>query len=298
MLSVSLGPVALPVAPLLLLAAVWLGATVAARVDRARVRGAAPPADGAAPRAGRAASRADAGDVLMAAAVAGLVAARVAFVALNLDAYAASPLSAFDVRDGGWHAPTGVAVALAWLAWRALRVAALRGPLAIGAASVAAVWGTGALALGRWDRPPMPALEFVELDGGRATTLAQAAAGRPAVVNLWASWCAPCRAEMPVLAAAQRREPGVAVLFVNQGEGEAAVRAYLRRERLELRDVLLDAGSRLGPEVGSAGLPTTLFFDARGRRVDAHFGVLTDAALRARMRALGGAQAPSAAPAR
>jgi len=91
---------------------------------------------------------------------------------------------------------------------------------------------------------------------------------------------------MPTLAAAQRREPGVAILFVNQGESEAAVRAYLRRERLELRDVLLDAGSRLGPAVGSAGLPTTLFFDGQGRRVDAHFGVISDAALRARMRTL------------
>jgi thiol-disulfide isomerase/thioredoxin len=222
----------------------------------------------------------------MGAALAGLLAARVGFVASNREAYAASPWSMLDLRDGGWHAGAGLSVAMAWLAWRALRVPALRVPLAAGAVATAVTWGAGALALGRWDRPPMPALELVELDGGRATTLAQAAAGRPAVVNLWASWCAPCRAEMPVLAAAQRREPGIAVLFVNQGEAEAAVRAYLRRERLALRDVLLDRGSRLGPEVGSAGLPTTLFFDAQGRRVDAHFGVLTDAALRARMRAL------------
>jgi thiol-disulfide isomerase/thioredoxin len=132
----------------------------------------------------------------------------------------------------------------------------------------------------------MPVLALAHLDGGRATTLAEVAAGRPAVVNLWASWCGPCRAEMPVLAAAQRREPGVAVLLVNQGESEAAVRAYLRREGLALRDVLLDAGARLGPAVGSGGLPTTLFFDARGRQVDAHFGALSEATLRARMRAL------------
>jgi thiol-disulfide isomerase/thioredoxin len=269
MLSVSLGPVALPVAPLLLIGAVWLGAAVAGRFGTA---------------AGR---RADAGDVTVHAAIAGLVAARTAFVVLHREAYSASPWTALDVRDGGWHAPTGIAVALAWLAARAWRTPAMRRPLAAGAAATALVWAAGALALGRWERPPMPAIELSALDGGRATTLAEAAGGRPAVVNLWASWCGPCRAEMPVLAAAQRRETGVAVLFVNQGEGEAAVRAYLRREGLEPRDVLLDAGSRLGPAVGSAGLPTTLFYDADGRRVDAHFGVLTDAALRARIAALG-----------
>ncbi len=292
MLSLTLGPVALPVAPLLLIGAVWLGAAVAGRLDRRgeAARGAAPGGgDGRGTSSGGAAAasrRADAGDTAMVAAIAGLLAARIAFVALNREAFAASPWSVLDARDGGWHAPTGLAVAAAWLLARGVRVPAMRRPLAAGALVAAVAWGAGALALGRWDRPPMPALEFVALGGGRTTTLAAAAAGRPAVVNLWASWCAPCRAEMPVLEAAQRREPGVAILFVNQGESEGAVRAYLRREGLALREVLLDAGSRLGPAVGSGGLPTTLFYDAQGRRVDAHFGVLSDAALRARLRAL------------
>ncbi len=303
MLSVTLGPLALPVAPLLLVASVWLGATVASRLDRRRHGAAAQAAPGAAraapqdagpaPRSGPDAadaprSRADAGDVLFHAAIAGLGAARVAFVALNLDGYRLAPVSVLDLRDGGWHAPTGLAVAVAWLGVRALRTRALGGPLAAGAIAAAVAWGAAGLALGRWDRPPMPGLALVALDGGATTSLAEAAGGRPAVVNLWASWCGPCRAEMPALVAAQRRTPGVAVLLVNQGESEAKVRDYLRREGLAPRDVLLDAGSGLGAAVGSGGLPTTLFFDAAGRRVDAHFGVLSDAALRARIEALGG----------
>ena len=89
-----------------------------------------------------------------------------------------------------------------------------------------------------------------------------------------------------MLAAAQRRETGIAFVFVNQGESAGAVRAYLIDQDLALQQVLLDPASALGPAVGSRGLPTTLFYDARGRLVDAHFGVLPGAALAARLRAL------------
>jgi thiol-disulfide isomerase/thioredoxin len=132
----------------------------------------------------------------------------------------------------------------------------------------------------------MPDVTLAEFPGGRPTTLAQAAGGRPAVVNLWASWCGPCRAEMPVLAAAQQRTPDVAILFANQGERADTVQAYLARERLAMRDVLLDERSALGPTVGSRGLPTTLFYDAQGRLVDAHVGVLSAASLHARLQRL------------
>lgn len=89
-----------------------------------------------------------------------------------------------------------------------------------------------------------------------------------------------------MLAAAQQREASVGFLFVNQGESEGAVRAYLTDQDLPLREVLLDAGSTLGPAVGSRGLPTTLFYDAGGRQIDAHVGVLSAAALESRLRRL------------
>jgi hypothetical protein len=91
---------------------------------------------------------------------------------------------------------------------------------------------------------------------------------------------------MPVLAAAQQRESRVGFLFINQGESAQAVRAYLAAQRLPLREVWLDAGARLGPAVGSRGLPTTLFYDAEGRLAASHFGVLSAAALEARLRPL------------
>jgi len=132
----------------------------------------------------------------------------------------------------------------------------------------------------------MPALDLVGLDG-RPATLAGLVQGRPAVVNLWASWCAPCRAEMPVLAEAQARHPQVAFLFVNQGEAVAPITRYLAGQPFHLHGVWRDPGAALGPAIGSTGLPTTLFIDARGRVLARHFGPLTAGSLAGRLRALG-----------
>jgi thiol-disulfide isomerase/thioredoxin len=272
MLSIPLGPLALAAAPVLLLLCAWLAAWVAARLARGSA------ADAAAADAARGA--------VTRAVVAGLVVARLAYVALNADAYAAQPWAMLDLRDGGWQPGAGWAAGLAVLAWQVLRAPALRRPLAAGATLGAAVWWTAAAVLGASADRPLPALAFTRLDDGTPTDLRQAAQGRPLVVNLWASWCGPCRREMPVLAAAQQREPRIGFVFVNQGESAATVRAYLASLGRPLHGVLLDPGSTLGPAVGSRGLPTTLFVDSRGRVVDAHFGLLNAAALQSRLRRL------------
>jgi thiol-disulfide isomerase/thioredoxin len=283
MLSITLGPVALPVAPLLLAASVWAGAAIAARLGG---RGAVAAGAPGAPHTPDAGLGTKAGDAVFHASLIGLAVARLVHLVLHAGAYAASPWSLLDLRDGGWNASSGSAAALAWMAVRGWRTAGLRRPLAAAALATIAIWTLGSFATGRYGRPALPDVAVVDLATGRRTSLAQAAAGRPVVLNLWASWCGPCREEMPALARAQRRDPGIAFLFVNQGEAPEAVRAYLQREGLPLREVLLDADAALGPAVGSRGLPTTLFHDARGRRTDAHFGVLSEAGLESRLRRL------------
>ncbi len=268
MQTLTIGPLAFPLPPLLLLLAIAAASGVASLVagrERATV----------------------AGNVIFHAAVVGLLAARLVHLAQNAALYAATPLAAFDLRDGGWNASAGLMAGAAWLVWRGRRLPALRRALAGGALAGAALWITASAATGQPDASKnLPALALNPLDGGAAVALAQVAPGQPRVVNLWASWCPPCRAEMPELAAAQQREQGVAFLFVDQGESASAVHAYLTDQDLPLRNVLLDPKSALLREVGSAGLPTTLFYDARGRLVDAHVGPLNAAALEGRLRAL------------
>lgn len=291
MLSVSIGPLAFPVAPLLLLGSAVAGVWLANRLHAAAMRRALaePPTDPAAPEA-RPAPRPTPGDAMWTALLVGLVAARLAHLLVHAQAYLATPLSMLDVRDGGWHAPTGFAAGLAWLAWKAYGLPDWRRPLALAVLAAGLLWGAATLMLGARGSARLPQLPLLTLAEARPVRLGDVAAGRAAVVNLWASWCAPCREEMPVLAAAQAREAGIAFIFVNQGESEAAVRGYLSRLGLPLREVLLDPRSSLLPEVGSRGLPTTLFYDAQGRLVDAHMGVLSDAALQARLRRLGAAR--------
>jgi thiol-disulfide isomerase/thioredoxin len=119
---------------------------------------------------------------------------------------------------------------------------------------------------------------------GEPASLPAVAGGKPLVVNLWATWCPPCRREMPVLAAAQRQEQDVIFAFASQGEDAQTVQRYLTDSRLVLSNVLLDPSRELGREVGSRAFPTTLFYDAGGRLVDSHIGELSEASLAAKLK--------------
>jgi thiol-disulfide isomerase/thioredoxin len=104
--------------------------------------------------------------------------------------------------------------------------------------------------------------------------------GRPLVVNLWASWCAPCRRELPVLRDAQLAEREVVFVFADQGEPAATVRAYLAHQQLSLRNALMDPLGSLAVHAGTSAVPTTLFFDEHGVLVKAHTGELSAMVLR------------------
>lgn len=211
----------------------------------------------------------------------GLLIARVAFVVRYFDQYRHDWLAILDVRDGGFDAVAGLIGGLAAALWILVRTPALRKPVGIALLAGAGTWGatTGLIALMDDQARSLPAVQLQTLDGRGADLPGLAANGKPMVVNLWATWCPPCRREMPMLAQAQAEHPEVTFVFVNQGEGVGEVRNFLRQTGVDLDNVLLDPHGALGQAVGSRALPTTLFYDAEGRLADTHLGQLSRATL-------------------
>lgn len=93
--------------------------------------------------------------------------------------------------------------------------------------------------------------------------------GRPVLLNLWATWCAPCVAEMPTLDRLAERSAGrLHVLTVSQDvTGAAVVDPFFRRAAYHRLEPWLDRDGALGQAIGSGRLPTTVLYDAEGREV-------------------------------
>lgn len=211
----------------------------------------------------------------------GLVAARIGFVLMWWSHYMNNPLSIFYISDGGFLIWAGALASTIFGVWRVRNRPELWRPLATAVVTGWAVWviAAGVLTLAQHSRAGLPDTTLTRLEGG-TVQLAQLS-NEPMVVNLWATWCAPCRREMPMLEAAQRRHPGVTFVFVNQRQGRAAIRHYLQNQNLQLNHVLLDKQGAVARMVGSGALPTTLFYDADGNLVATHVGMLTAASLAA-----------------
>lgn len=126
----------------------------------------------------------------------------------------------------------------------------------------------------------LPALR-VPLAGGGSFDLASLR-GKPALVNVWASWCGPCRREMPALERLSRHErERLTVIAVDQGEDPATARAYTRRFGVTFL-VAVDGDQQLGTVLHLAGLPSSFFVDRNGVIRDAVDGELTYAAMLAK----------------
>jgi len=119
---------------------------------------------------------------------------------------------------------------------------------------------------------PLPDFELRDQHGALVRT--DDLRGSPLILNVWASWCPPCRAELPLLggAVADLADAGVVLLLLNAGEAAAVARDFLAAEGLPLRtlvdpdrrepgiDTTLDVLRRLR----AGGLPTTFFVDVDG----------------------------------
>lgn len=214
------------------------------------------------------------------AAGAVLVGSRLGFVLENFDFFRLEPLTAFAFWQGGFSPWWGVAAGVAVTLWSFRRdlagVKAVLGPTALSLA----VWLVVPAVLSPAEALPttLPTVAIERLEGG--TLDFAALRGQPVVINLWATWCPPCRRELPQFARAAATYPDVHFVFANQGESRDVVAAYLaERPDVTLTNVVLDRSQSVGQRFGSLGLPTTYFFDAQGNHVLTHVGEVSTVAL-------------------
>ncbi len=115
----------------------------------------------------------------------------------------------------------------------------------------------GPAAIGR----PSPVLVATDLDGRKV--LMRQYAGRALVLNFFASWCRPCKRELPLLARASRSYAGrIAFLGVDEAESPDIVRPFVRAQNITYR-IAIDQG-QVAAAFGASVLPLSVFIDRRG----------------------------------
>ena len=114
--------------------------------------------------------------------------------------------------------------------------------------------------------PPVPKAAFVDAKGGKHSIADFK--GRYVLVNLWATWCAPCVSELPSLVKLQAAVPGIKVLAVDVGHDKPdKAAAFLKDHKADSLGVYVDTELALLHAFGAYGLPTTVLIDPSGKEV-------------------------------
>jgi len=115
---------------------------------------------------------------------------------------------------------------------------------------------------------------------GRQVTLDEFQ-GKPVIINFWATWCPPCRLEMPEFQRAFEKfqEDDLVILAVNEAEQLEVVRSFFYDQMGYTYTPLLDEESQVAEAYGAIGLPATFFVNAAGEVTAVHRGALTQSQL-------------------
>lgn len=120
--------------------------------------------------------------------------------------------------------------------------------------------------------PDLPVLADTTLDDLRSV-------GRPLVLNIWASWCVPCRSEAPLLREAHAAfRDQVHFVGIDIEDTQEAAKRFIAEFDLEF-DNYFDQAGRIRSRLGGVGVPITYFFDAGGDIVYQHNGVIDERTL-------------------
>ena len=206
-------------------------------------------------------------------ALAGVLGGRLAFASGTPTAYLAEPWTLFYFWQPGytwWGALLG---ALVFSLFFVRKHPGLRNAIT-GTLAITSLVGLLTLAVipGGATGDQLPGLGFQDM-AGQGVHL-DSYRGQPLVVNLWATWCPPCRREMPMLASYESDER-LQLVLINQGESLLVVSEYLQESGLQFAHLLLDPQQQAMRHYQAPGLPATLFYNAEGELVDRHFGELS-----------------------
>lgn len=113
------------------------------------------------------------------------------------------------------------------------------------------------------DGQPLPSLQFIDMQSVAVGT--DAVRGQPAIFTLWASWCPPCIAEMPILEQLnpELQANGIRLIAVNQGEDADTIARYLAQQPVTF-EIWQDPQRQMGVTLRADDLPTTIFVDKQG----------------------------------
>jgi thiol-disulfide isomerase/thioredoxin len=154
------------------------------------------------------------------------------------------------------------------------------------AALVLVLMWTGSIGRAAWAQDPIFATMAIAHDtsgseapgfalptSGGQTVVLSSFRGRVVFLNFWATWCPPCRLEMPAMERLHQdfKDQGLVILAVDIEESPKLVAKFMKEFRLTF-PALLDADSRMSSRYGVRGLPTTVLIDRQGRSVGRAIG--------------------------
>jgi cytochrome c biogenesis protein CcmG, thiol:disulfide interchange protein DsbE len=147
-----------------------------------------------------------------------LLAARVGFVLTHLSDFLPQPLSILFVWQGGFSLLWGIVGGVAYSLWFFRKAPQILRATLLPVVGVVGVWVVSQVmtASNQATNPeqPLPALTLYQLDGTKVAL--ETFKGKPVVINVWATWCPPCRREMPMLDSVAKANPDVTFLFLHQ----------------------------------------------------------------------------------
>ena len=126
---------------------------------------------------------------------------------------------------------------------------------------------------------PLPVFSAPQLGNAGPERNVQELRGQVWLLNVWASWCAPCREEHPLLVDYGRSPGAVRLVGLNYKDTPAAAGAWLRQWGNPYAETLVDADGRVGIELGVYGVPETFIIDKAGVVRFKHVGPITPAVM-------------------